>query len=248
MNPRITNSINQIGIFLGGGVGYHLIDKALSYKAEKTAAVEQQVRDDLMENGINDAKKFYSYAQEQFNMIQGAVADRTAHNSGLPIPKSEFIEKINFIKHNTHSVISRLSELNIPNWETSPVYKDLHQVIKELDFIKKALEPEDITNNLVSGFYKFYEYLDRLTLLQESSLLHIIIYIVILTCVINILGVLFGNEIIRYFNLEKRFPKLSIFFKIRSQLQRYYLMWNISIMFIFCIGGACIDILLFSIR
>lgn len=248
MNPKITKSINKIGIFLGGGIGYHLIDKALSYKAEVKAGLEQQARDEIMIDNLKEAKKIHSFVQEQFHMLNSAVADRSAHQNGLAIPKSELLESVNSMRHNAYSLMNRLSELKIPDWEASAGYNDLKEVIKELDNLKRTIDSEDITNNFISGSSKFFEYLDSLTLLQESSLLHIIIYIVLLTCVINILGVLFGNEIIRYFNLEERFPKLSTFFKLRAKLQRYYLMWNISIMFIFCIGGAGIDLLLYSIR
>ena len=52
-------------------------------------------------------------------------------------------------------------------------------------------------------------------------------FVVIILNVINILSVLFGNEIIRFFNLEERYPKLGIFFKLRIKLQRYYLMWSV---------------------
>ena len=72
-------------------------------------------------------------------------------------------------------------------------------------------------------------------------------FVVIILNVINILSVLFGNEIIRFFNLEERYPKLGIFFKLRIKLQRYYLMWSVFILFLVCISGIGIDILLFSI-
>ena len=60
---------------------------------------------------------------------------------------------------------------------------------------------------------------------------------------INILGALFGNEIIRLFKLEERFPKLSIFFSLRAKFQRYYLLWNIFIMVIVCILAICLNLL-----
>ena len=72
-------------------------------------------------------------------------------------------------------------------------------------------------------------------------------FVVIILNVINILSVLFGNESIRFFNLEERSPKLGIFFKLRIKLQRYYLMWSVFILFLVCIAGIGIDILLFSI-
>lgn len=84
-----------------------------------------------------------------------------------------------------------------------------------------------------------------MTLLQESALLHIIIYIYILATVFNILGIFFGNEVIKYFELENKYPKLHIFFKLRAKFQRYYLIWNISILLVVCFLGIFLDLLVF---
>ena len=73
-------------------------------------------------------------------------------------------------------------------------------------------------------------------------------FVVIILNVINILSVLFGNEIIRFFNLEERYPKLGIFFKLRIKLQRYYLMWNVSILFTVCLFGIVVNLLLFTVK
>ena len=61
----------------------------------------------------------------------------------------------------------------------------------------------------------------------------------------SILGVFFGNEIIKYFDLENKYPKLSIYFKLRAKFQRYYLLWDISIMFLICILGIALNVLTF---
>ncbi len=93
---------------------------------------------------------------------------------------------------------------------------------------------------------KFYSYLDGLSLHQEGALFNIFVLLVILVTIFSILGVFFGNEIIKYFDLENKYPKLSTFFKVRAKLQRYYLMWNIFILLSLCIFGLFINILAFS--
>lgn len=82
----------------------------------------------------------------------------------------------------------------------------------------------DDDNKFISYFKILYDYLDTLSLLQESAILHILIFLLLILIVINILSALFGNEIIKYFNIENKFPSLSIFFKLRSKFQQYYLM------------------------
>ena len=84
-----------------------------------------------------------------------------------------------------------------------------------------------------------------MTLLQESALLHIIIYIYILATVFNILGIFFGNEVIKYFELENKYPKLHIFFKLRAKFQRYYLFLIFFTLFLVCALGIFLDFLVF---
>ena len=66
-------------------------------------------------------------------------------------------------------------------------------------------------------------------------------FVVIILNVINILSVLFGNEIIKYFNLENKYPKLLLFFKIRLTLQKYYLIWSALILMFVCIFAIIIN-------
>ena len=116
--------------------------------------------------------------------------------------------------------------------------KSIQEIIENL--IKEV-------NNFIPSLSKLYKYLDSISLLQESSLFHISLFIVILITVFNIFSVLFANEVIRYFNLEERFPRLGIFFKLRIKFQKYYLFWSVFTLFIVCLAGIGIDILLFTV-
>ena len=91
----------------------------------------------------------------------------------------------------------------------------------------------------------FYSYLDSLTLFQESAFLNILILLFILCCIFSITSIFFGNEIIRYFDLEARFPRLSIYFKLRNTFQRYYLFWNIFLVVLAVIIGILMNLLAF---
>ena len=104
------------------------------------------------------------------------------------------------------------------------------------------------TNKLVSVINRLYEYLDTLSILQESSILHILLFTVLTVTVFNILSVLFGFELIKYFKVEERMPKLAGFFRLRAQFQRYYLIWNVSIIFTVCLFGIIVNLLLFTVK
>ena len=91
----------------------------------------------------------------------------------------------------------------------------------------------------------FYNFLDSLTFQQEGALFHILVFITMLLTIFSLLGVFIGNEIIKYFDLEKKLPRLSTFFKVRATLQRYYLVLNLFILLALCIVGIGINIIVF---
>ena len=96
----------------------------------------------------------------------------------------------------------------------------MSELKEEIDKLIEIISNDESTNKLVSVINKFYEHLDTLSILQESSILHILLFTVLTVTVLNILSVLFGIELIKYFKLEERMPKLSGFCSLRAQFQR----------------------------
>nr|YP_010846159.1 hypothetical protein QQP24_mgp19 [Cyathus stercoreus]WEV87346.1 hypothetical protein [Cyathus stercoreus] len=80
--------------------------------------------------------------------------------------------------------------------------------------------------NLIQGtkflpsINEYYAFLDSLTILEESCVFHIIIFMTLTFCVINIMGALFANELIKFFKLESRFPSLAIFFLFTVEISK----------------------------
>ena len=95
------------------------------------------------------------------------------------------------------------------------------------------------------NIFNIYDYLDSLTLLEESALIHLLIFTILLSCIITIISVFFGNELIKYFNLEEKYPRLGIFLRLRTKFQWYYLIFNILLMVYLCFLGIFINLLVF---
>ena len=115
--------------------------------------------------------------------------------------------------------------------------------IKEIiDIIDKGNRNKFISDFSLDDFYKF---LDSLTLLEESAFLHILTFVFILLTVFSIISTLFSNELISYFNLETKYPRLGVFFRLRAKYQRYYLIWNFLTLIFICIMGIVINLLVF---
>ena len=117
-----------------------------------------------------------------------------------------------------------------------------------VDQINKDIISEGLNKNFIDNFNLdfFTTYLDSLPLLQEAALLHILLFIIIIITLINIFASLFANELLNYFDLEKKFPSISGFLKLRAKFQKYYLIWNVIILFVFCLFGIGINILIFT--
>ena len=135
--------------------------------------------------------------------------------------------KMDNVDNKVDNLNNSINNLNNNNNDTSNFLPDIN-----FDF------PNISLNSL-------YEYFDTLDLSQVLNILEISNYTLILICLIEIVSIYFGNELIKYFNLENRFPKLALFFKIRAKLQKYVLIWNFFIIFALCLIGISFNIFLF---
>ena len=107
----------------------------------------------------------------------------------------------------------------------------VHEAIKSIPSLNS-----NSNNKLIFDFNldSFYSYLDSLTLAQELALIHILFAILYLLIAFEFFSIFFGNEIINYFDLENKYPKLKTFFKLRATYQRYYLIWCLLKLFLLC--------------
>lgn len=165
-------------------------------------------------------------------------------------------DQIDKMSYNVHKLVDRADKLDnsiiVPKQDVEIINETLNSMKEDpsivengIKLIEKIIDSWSKGNNYISkiSFQDIYDYLDSLTLLQESAFIHICMFIYILCCIYIIMAAFFGNEIIKYLNLEEKYPKLSIFFKLRTKFQRYYLVWNIVGIIIICILGVGINLL-----
>lgn len=172
---------------------------------------------------------------------------------GFSEEKNEIFSKLVETVDETDAYTKTLIEILLKKEDSLgiEIQKKINSNVEKLSSILEDINKSG--NNLIPDFIwnlditKLYGYLDTLTLQQEGALFHLVVLLTILMIVFNILGIFFGNEIIKYFNIENKFPSLSNFFKLRAELQRYYLMWNITILFVLSIGALGINILVFNL-
>jgi uncharacterized membrane protein len=131
----------------------------------------------------------------------------------------------------------------------NPAYcsDNLENLVKSMkSTLEKALEiiNKNDVNKFLGNFNveDLYKYLDSLSVFKEHALLHIFILIALVLIVLNIVAVFFSNELLKYFDIEQKYPSLATFFKLRAKYQRYYLMWNCLLLIILCFLGIGINI------
>ena len=118
-----------------------------------------------------------------------------------------------------------------------------------VDQINKDIISEGLNKNFIDNFNLdfFTTYLDSLPLLQEAALLHILLFIIIIITLINIFAALFANEIIKYFDLENKYPSISGFLKLRAKFQKFYLTWNILFLLVLILAAVLLNIFIFIV-
>lgn len=168
--------------------------------------------------------------------------------AGLEIKnKADII--IDCVKHGEENVkpikVNEATTENVGSLsENSNVLLDAVSYVKEL-LLSKFSGNGFFVFDLYNEYIKF---LDSLTLLQESAFLHILMFIYIICSLFTFVGVFFGNELIKYFDLENKNSYLAIFLKARAKFQRYYLIWTIFMLFIVCLVGLFLNFLAFTVK
>lgn len=225
MNPSIKNLLKAL---LGGTItvaAHHYGSKIL--EATQEADRIEELRN---KNVIEQVKAL----EQKFDTVIETVVEKKATQE----------QAIKTLGKCNEEVTSILENLNASTEATkhSELLKDCIAEMFELFHSSKKNFNSNINLDL---FYKyldsFDEYLDSLTLLEESALVHILMFAFILLILFNLISVLFVNELIQYFNLEDKHPYLNKILMLRAKFQRYYLIWNFMILILICLAALFLN-------
>ena len=190
------------------------------------------------------AQKYRDERLERINENVQILVD-----NGKKIPEGATISEENraSLDENIQGIIDAKSDIlfnpdSNKEIQGSIIDECINKIKEIIDIIDKGNRNKFISDFSLDDFYKF---LDSLTLLEESAFLHILTFVFILLTVFSIISTLFSNELISYFNLETKYPRLGVFFRLRAKYQRYYLIWNFLTLIFICIMGIVINLLVF---
>ena len=199
---RINDKLNNVIKFISGGVAYSLIDKALNYHSGKAEDAGQAIRDQKIENIQSDVNLLVNFVKDNLNVIK-ECREGYGNRNNVVIDKDAALTQLNDIKANGSNILSKLKELKVnQDWNIDNAYEDLLELFIGVDDLITIVNGNDTTKK--SGLSDIFQFVENLSILQHSVLLEIFLFILLILTVINILSALFGNEIIKYFNLEKK--------------------------------------------
>ena len=254
--------------FVAGSVTTHFISKALDHQKTQSEQIAQMERDRTMES----LKESADILKDKANVLQNScdrLIPRLNNDTTTNNISEELAQKISQKAKDTQEIGENLDKLIENNSLSDPnVLQQVSNGFKKIQANSKELQ--DFVDQVYKHFFpplhlkgvgggddkKFienfnldslYAYLDSLSLLQESALIHVLLFIIIFLTLINIFAALFANEILKYFDLENKYPSISSFLKLRAKFQKFYLTWNILFLLFLILAAILLNIFIFIV-
>ena len=206
---KLIQQIKHTLTFVAGGVTSHFISKALEYKNNQIleqAQIARYQKLELLTENVNQANVNVSNLQNTCESLLKAFTanpviykapDHIIQNMSNKATNTKDLgtNLLNLIDNNSLSdpnIQQQLSDgFNTIQANSTELQQFLEQVNRVI-FSSNVEEKKFLPSGGDFNFEYFTAYLDSLSLLQESALLHILLFIIILLTLINIFAALFG--------------------------------------------------------
>jgi len=161
----------------------------------------------------------------------------------------EQIYNINNMDKNLNNTKDEESRVEFYKTEKDP--NNFFNVIDEYtidlkDFLNKFLDDSNIFDLIMNFIYNWKDmlYLSQLSIVQLNALTSLTSAIVILTCTLNIISILFPNYIVTIFQLKNKIQKLMDIIKLRRNINHFYLIFLILMIIFMTLGLIFTNLLL----
>jgi|SRR5882672_3044889 len=247
--------INKTGKYFSIGVGLLTIDSYIrDVKNNKLLENYNKVvdRNRLLEDKFNKLLENKISTEETKIKIVEALVKR---KESLDIVRDE-INSIKEINKSLEIAVEEETRNNI----ISEINSKINNLSQNINFSNNKLSEiiDTILNNnsgegsnsmfidQINYFIIAYKnFLDTLTLMQKGAIAHISMSFFILFCLFSLIGIFYGDSLIRHLRLEDRFPKLARFIQIRRKFQQYYFFLNTLFIILALFTIIYINILVF---
>src|SRR6202044_2837289 len=221
---EVLTKIRNVLPFIAFGIG--LDSHNMASEARKARLEQAKEQTEKLIEAINTKNNLLISNQEFKNKVAGLTADISdlvdSINHNNKIVNNIVKEILNNPDINQREFISRAfnsSEQNIEKVKTT-----LHKIYDLiLDDLNNKILSKDSINQLI---IKYKEFLATLEVEQIAAVVNILGFVIVLSSLVSIAMVLFGDFLIKNFNLEEKYPKLARFIQLRRKFQFYYLNYN----------------------
>jgi hypothetical protein len=221
---EVLTKIRNVLPFIAFGIG--LDSHNMASEARKARLEQAKEQTEKLIEAINTKNDLLISNQEFKNKVAGLTADISdlvdSINHNNKIVNNIVKEILNNPDINQREFISRAfnsSEQNIEKVKTT-----LHKIYDLiLDDLNNKILSKDSINQLI---IKYKEFLATLEVEQIAAVVNILGFVIVLSSLVSIAMVLFGDFLIKIFNLEEKYPKLARFIQLRRKFQFYYLNYN----------------------
>ena len=230
LKKLMSRNLNIFSI-LSGGISVLGVLIAFDDKKLKDNYIKLQNSKELLEKQVNDLKidelknELTKNKVEQFR----TSLEETQNNI---INQFETIQKLE-VKNNDQKEIlnSHLENLRKENEDMQNMISDIVNYFNDND--KNKFIGDSILEFFTNYIDNWNKMLSTLSFEQLLAITNLCDYICISINLFTIMSILFGDQVIKYFKLEERFPKLGFIFKIRNKFNNFNLV--LSFIIIICV-------------
>ncbi len=188
------------------GFGLSLQDTKL-----KDKFIKLQERNEILEKQINELKIDELKNELTKNKVEYFRTSLEESHSKV-MKEVESIQKLE-VKSNEQKEVLK-SHLDNFNSETDNMQNMISDIIKYFNDNNNKFLGENIFDFFTNYINNLNKFLSTLSFEQYSAIAHLSSAICMLVFLLSIISILFGDQFIKYFKIEERFPKLAIIFKI----------------------------------
>lgn len=209
------------------------------FDAEKTELLKK-----MYENSIENNNLKVGYEASIGRVIEGVkeinqeankiqeLLDKINDNSLTPIIKELAKQDLDRSIDNLKLAQSKVTEV---------VTETSNQLSSEVSNI--------VESNIFSFFNDFYinykDFLTTLTIEQHACLFNFFGYLIIFFAINSVIIIYYGDLLIKYFNLEMKYPKLTRLIQLRRKILTYHLLINFIFIYIVIIIFISINLYIF---
>src|SRR6266566_3559315 len=262
-NRNIRNILIGLGT-LGANLSAYITIKN-EFKEQKIDRLGK-ARDDIL-NHIENDKNQYEIIREKVSTVRDELIklhiERTkiyAQNDRLSVLEQAIKKDISIYKEKSALADTRLSDLiNL----SDNINRNLENFSTESESIIEIYENDNIDNNNPSSvgddnnlkesnilnidLTKMREWFDSLEGIKQLSVGLILGKSVILSALISIIFIFYGNILIEKYNLENNYPRIWKIIQLRQKYQKYYFNLNCLLIFIIVLSELMLGISILSL-